>query len=110
MKTFIINIEIEHTDRNFSSTPIQQFISEMGSPSSNWVRTMKKAFTETILGENAHNINVTYSIKEGNNHVRIVMANVNNENMWRVYVNQEPIFESINQAHAFAIAEYYKNQ
>lgn len=110
MKTFVINIEIEHTDRQFNSYAIQQFIAEIGSPQANWVKSMKKAFRDTTLGEKAENINVTYAIKEQNNHVRIVMATINDINIWRVYVNQELIFESENHAHAFAIAEYYKQQ
>jgi hypothetical protein len=110
MKTFVITIEIEHTDRNFNSTPVQTFIADISSPQTNWVKTMRKAFADTTLGENAESINVQYSIKEKNNHVRIVMASVNNVDIWRVYVNQEVKFESENNAHAFAIAEYYKAQ
>jgi hypothetical protein len=108
MKTFVITIEIEHTDRQFNSYPVQTFIAEIGSPQANWVKTMKKAFRETTLGEKAESINVQYAIKEQNNHVRIVMATVNEVDKWRVYVNQELKFETENNAHAFAIAEYYK--
>jgi hypothetical protein len=109
MKTFVITIEIEHTDRQFNSYPVQTFIAEIGSPQANWVKTMKKAFKETTLGEKAESINVQYAIKEHNNHVRIVMATVNEVDKWRVYVNQELKFETENNAHAFAIAEYYKS-
>jgi hypothetical protein len=64
MKTFIITIEIEHTDRSYNSPQIQQFIAEIGSPQANWVKAMKKAFKQTVLGEKAHDIQVTYSVKE----------------------------------------------
>lgn len=64
MKTFIITIEIEHTDRRFNSPEVQDFIAEIGNPQANWVKAMKKAFKQTILGEKAHDIQVTYSVKE----------------------------------------------
>ena len=64
MKTFIITIEIEHTDRRFNSPEVQQFIAEIGSAQANWVKAMKQAFKQTVLGEKAHDIQVTYSIKE----------------------------------------------
>ena len=110
MKTFIITIEIEHTDRQFNSYPVQTFIAEIGSPAANWVKTMKKAFRETTLGEKAESITVEYAIREQTNHVRIVMGNINNIDKWRVYVNQELKFESENYTHALAIAQYYKQQ
>lgn len=110
MKTFVITIEIEHTNRQFNSYAVQTFIAELNSPAANWVKTMKNAFRETTLGEKAESINVQYAIREQNNYVRIVMATVNNIDKWRVYVNQELKFESENHAHAFAIAEYYKQQ
>ena len=64
MKTFIITIEIEHTDRQFNSPEVQTFIAEIGSPQANWVKEMRKAFKQTVLGEKAHDIQVTYSVKE----------------------------------------------
>ena len=64
MKTFIITIEIEHTDRSFERPEVQQFVAQIGSPQANWVKAMKQAFKQTILGENAHDIQVTYAIKE----------------------------------------------
>ena len=64
MKTFIITIEIEHTDRSFERPEIQQFIAHIGSPQAEWVKQMKKAFKQTVLGEKAHDIQVTYSVKE----------------------------------------------
>ena len=65
MKTFIITIEIEHTDKTFNSTEIQDFIAGISIPQAEWVKTMKKAFKETTLGSNAFGIEVTYAIKEG---------------------------------------------
>jgi hypothetical protein len=67
MKTFIITIEIEHTDKSFARDEIQSFIAEIGSPSANWVKSMRKAFKETTLGHKAHNINVQYVLKDENN-------------------------------------------
>lgn len=64
MKTFIITIEIEHTDRSFQRPEVQQFIAQIGSPQANWVKAMKTAFKSTVLGEKAHDIQVTYAIKE----------------------------------------------
>lgn len=64
MKTFIITIEIEHTDRQFKSPEVQTFIAEIGSPQANWVKAMKKAFKSTVLGDKAQDIQVTYAIKE----------------------------------------------
>lgn len=64
MKTFKITIEIEHTDRTYNSPEVQEFIAEIGSPQANWVKAMKKAFKHTVLGEKAHDIQVTYSVKE----------------------------------------------
>jgi hypothetical protein len=64
MKTFIITIEIEHTERRFNSPEVQQFIAEIGSPQANWVKAMKTAFKSTVLGEKAHDIHVTYAVKE----------------------------------------------
>jgi hypothetical protein len=63
MKTFIITIEIEHTDRSYNSPQVKQFIAEIGSPQANWVKAMKKAFKQTVLGEKAHDIQVTYTLK-----------------------------------------------
>jgi CO/xanthine dehydrogenase FAD-binding subunit len=110
MKTFIITIEIEHTDRSYNTTEIQEFIAGISIPQAEWVKTMKKAFRETTLGEKAESITVEYAIREQTNHVRIVMGNVNNIDKWRVYVNQELKFESENYTHALAIAQYYKQQ
>ena len=110
MKTFIITIEIEHTDKSFARDEIQSFIAEIGSPGANWVKSMRKAFKETTLGEKAESITVEYAIREQTNHVRMVMGNVNNIDKWRVYVNQELKFESENYTHALAIAQYYKQQ
>ena len=56
MKTFIITIEIEHTDRSFERPEVQQFVAQIGSP--------QAAFKQTILGEKAHDIQVTYALKE----------------------------------------------
>ena len=64
MKTFIITIEIEHTDRRFNSPEVQQFIAEIGSPQANWVKAMKRASKSTVLGDKAHDIQVIYAIKE----------------------------------------------
>ena len=64
MKTFIITIEIEHTDRSFNSPKVQQFIAEIGSPQANWVKAMKRAFKQTVLGDKAQDIYVTYAVKE----------------------------------------------
>jgi hypothetical protein len=64
MKTFIITIEIEHTDRSYNTTEIQEFIAGISIPQAEWVKTMKKAFKDTILGEKAQDIQVTYAIKE----------------------------------------------
>jgi hypothetical protein len=64
MKTFIITIEIEHTDRSFKRPEVQQFVAQIGSPQANWVKEMRKAFKETTLGHNAFGIEVTYAIKE----------------------------------------------
>lgn len=64
MKTFIITIEIEHTDKTFNTTEIQDFIAEIGSPQANWVKAMKQAFKQTVLGDKAQDIQVTYAIKE----------------------------------------------
>lgn len=64
MKTFIITIEIEHTDRSFQRPEVQQFVAQIGSPQANWVNEMRKAFKQTVLGERAHDIQVTYAIKE----------------------------------------------
>jgi hypothetical protein len=65
MKTFIITIEIEHTDRSYNTTEIQEFIAGISIPQAEWVKTMKKAFKDTTLGRNAFGIEVTYAIKEG---------------------------------------------
>ncbi len=54
MKTFIITIEIEHTDRSFQRPEVQQFVAQIGSPQANWVKEMRKAFKQTILGEKAY--------------------------------------------------------
>ena len=64
MKTFIITIKIEHTDRSFERPEVQQFVAQIGSPQANWVKAMKQAFKQTVLGEKAHHIQVTYAIKE----------------------------------------------
>lgn len=64
MKTFVITIEIEHTDRSFERPEVQQFVAQIGSPQANWVKAMKHAFKQTVLGEKAHDIQVTYAIKE----------------------------------------------
>lgn len=64
MKTFIITIEIEHTDRSFKRPEVQRFVAQIGSPQANWVKAMKQAFKQTVLGEKAHDIQVTYAIKE----------------------------------------------
>lgn len=64
MKTFIITIEIEHTDRSFETEEIQDFVKEIGSPDANFVKTMKKAFKDTILGKDAFGISVTYALRE----------------------------------------------
>lgn len=64
MKTFIITIEIEHTDKSFNSTEIQEFIQGISIPQAEWVKTMRKAFKQTTLGSNAFGIEVTYAIKE----------------------------------------------
>ncbi len=64
MKTFIITVEIEHTDKSFNSTEIQEFINGISLPQAEWVKVMKKAFKETTLGHNAFGIEVTYAIKE----------------------------------------------
>ena len=64
MKTFIITIEIEHTDRRFNSPEVQTFIAEIGSPQANWVKAMKQAFKQTVLGDKAQDIHVTYAVKE----------------------------------------------
>ena len=64
MKTFIITIEIEHTDRSFERPEVQDFVAQIGSPQANWVKAMKQAFKQTILGKKAHDIHVTYAIKE----------------------------------------------
>jgi hypothetical protein len=44
MKTFIITVEIEHTDKTFNSTEIQEFIKGISLPQAEWVKVMKKAF------------------------------------------------------------------
>ena len=67
MKTLIITIEIEHTDKSFATDEIQSFIAEIGSPRANFVKIMRKAFKETTLGENAHSIHVQYALKDENN-------------------------------------------
>ena len=64
MKTFIITIEIEHTDRSYNTTEIQEFIKGISIPNTEWVKVMKKAFKETTLGHKAFGIEVTYAIKE----------------------------------------------
>ena len=64
MKTFIITIEIEHTDRSFERPEVQQFVAQIGSPQANWVKEMRKAFKQTVLGEKANDIQVTYAIKQ----------------------------------------------
>jgi len=64
MKTIVIKIEIEHTDRTFDSEPVQEFINNLGSPDLNWTKAMKKAFKETTLGQDAHNIDITYALKQ----------------------------------------------
>jgi hypothetical protein len=64
MKTVVIKIEIEHTDRTFNSEPVQDFIKSLGSPDVNWTKAMKKAFKETTLGQDAHNIDITYALKQ----------------------------------------------
>ena len=64
MKTFIITVEIEHTDKTFNSTEIQEFIKGISIPQAEWVKVMKKAFKKTTLGHNAFGIEVTYAIKE----------------------------------------------
>jgi hypothetical protein len=63
MKTFVIKIEIEHTDKTYNSEPVQDFIKSLGSPDINWTKQMKKAFKETTLGKDAFNINITYALK-----------------------------------------------
>lgn len=65
MKTFIITIEIEHTDKSFESQEIQEFIDGISKPETNWVKSMKKAFKDTTLGKNAFNISVQYALKNG---------------------------------------------
>lgn len=64
MKTIVIKIEIEHTDRTFNTEPVQDFIKSLGSPDVNWTKAMKKAFKETTLGQDAHNIDITYALKQ----------------------------------------------
>jgi hypothetical protein len=64
MKTVVIKIEIEHTDRTFNSEPVQEFINNLGSPDINWTKQMKKAFKETTLGQGAHNIDITYALRQ----------------------------------------------
>ena len=63
MKTFVIKIEIEHTDKTYDSEPVQDFIKSLESPDINWTKQMKKAFKETTLGKDAFNINITYALK-----------------------------------------------
>lgn len=63
MKTFVITVEIEHTDKSFERPEIQQFIAHIGSPQAEWVKQMKKAFKQTVLGDNANDIQVSYSLK-----------------------------------------------
>ena len=63
MKTFVITIEIEHTDRSFERPEVQEFIDEIGSPKTNFKKQLKKAFKETILGEKAESIEITWGIK-----------------------------------------------
>ena len=63
MKTFIITIEIEHTDKTFERPEIQQFIAHLGTPQADWVKQMKKAFKQTVLGNKANDIQVSYSLK-----------------------------------------------
>lgn len=64
MKTIVIKIEIEHTDKTFDSEPVQDFIKSLGFPDINWTKAMKKAFKETTLGQDAHNIDITYALKQ----------------------------------------------
>jgi hypothetical protein len=64
MKTFIITVEIEHTDKTFNSKEIQEFIKGISIPNTEWVKTMRKAFKETTLGHNAFGIEITYKLKE----------------------------------------------
>lgn len=63
MKTFKITIEIEHTDRTFQAPEVQQFINQINSPDANFKKELKKAFKNTILGEKAQNINITWGLK-----------------------------------------------
>lgn len=63
MKTFIITVEIEHTDKTFERPEIQQFIAHLGTPQADWVKQMRKAFKQTVLGEKANDIQVSYSLK-----------------------------------------------
>ena len=63
MKTFIITIEIEHTDKTFERPEIQQFIAHLGTPQADWVKQMKKAFKQTVLGDKANDIQVSYTLK-----------------------------------------------
>ncbi len=43
MKTFVITVEIEHTDKSYNSTEIQEFIQGISLPEAQWVKVMKKA-------------------------------------------------------------------
>lgn len=64
MKTFIITIKIDHTDKRFNSVEVQVFINSLSKPETNWVKTMKQAFKDTIIGHKAENISVEYAVED----------------------------------------------
>lgn len=64
MKTFTITIKIDHTDKRFNSTEIQVFINSLSKPETNWVKTMKQAFKDTLIGHKAENITVEYAVED----------------------------------------------
>ena len=64
MKTFTITIKIDHTDKRFNSTEIQVFINSLSKPETNWVKTMKQAFKDTLIGHKAENISVEYAVED----------------------------------------------
>lgn len=64
MKTFTITIKIYHTDKRFNSEEVQGFIASLSNPETNWVKTMKQAFKDTLIGHKAENISVEYAMEE----------------------------------------------
>ena len=64
MKTFTITIKIDHTDKRFNSDEVQDFISSLSNPETNWVKTMKQAFKDTLIGHKAENITVEYAVED----------------------------------------------